>query len=385
MARLDGQRFADLSIEIFQILDQERFTNESFENAFARLIGLVPNTDSGRIQALAGDLSTRTREDIAAALTNPDGSGLTEVATGQAGQTVVDGLLKGQDDNVQRLRSLASEYVRSLLDFIKRWSRVQRGQQARRIQRLIGTSVDPNDPALIGTAVTSDILLHENKPGVGVGEKRVDVGETVRKVNQGLRDIDLSKEDRTVGTLTLQLSLFDLVLRQLTFLVSSIPASRLGDLGGTFIRMLKTPLEGVQRNAQKVVRQRRALSVELTRLQNQEALITTGITLDTGEVLSLRNLLQGILFLTSKVEYNCKNCRFFAEGERVGSTISSEITRGNPTQGSICTYSTEEGKGRKAEPNDSCEVVWGLPGNDYWVASEDLVTEFKNELRKQGD
>ncbi len=383
MARLDGQKFADLAIDLFQILDAERFQNETYEAAFLRLIGLIPNIDPILIQAQAGDRSDQTQGDIASATTNEDGSGLTAVTTGQGGQTIVDGLFKDQSENGLQLKALTGAYVQSLSDLIEKWGRIQRGQQIRRIQRLIGTAADPFDPALIGTT-TSDIQLPEQRPGAqGIRERKTDIAEVVRLIDQGLKEIELSKLDRTIGTVTLQLSLFENILNQISLLVTSIPAQRLGKFGGAFTRILKAPIEGIERTGKRLTRQRRALGVELIRLRDQEARITTGITLSTGEVLSLRNLLQGILFLTNSLEYSCKNCVFFQQGTQITEALPG-VERENPTQGGICTFSFEKGTGRPAEPNDNCKTIWQLPGNDYWIANDDVITEFGNAFRKDG-
>ena len=383
MARLDGQKFADLAIDLFQILDAERFQNETYEAAFLRLIGLVPNIDPILIQAQAGDRSDQTQGDIASATTNEDGSGLTAVTTGQGGQTIVDGLFKDQSENGLQFKALTGAYVQSLSDLSEKWGRIQKVQQISRIQRLIGTAADPFDPALIGTT-TSDIQLPEQRPGAqGTRERKTDIAEVVRLIDQGLKEIELSKLDRTIGTVTLQLSLFENILNQISLLVTSIPAQRLGKFGGAFTRILKAPIEGIERTGKRLTRQRRALGVELIRLRDQEARITTGITLSTGEVLSLRNLLQGILFLTNSLEYSCKNCVFFQQGTQITEALPG-VEREKPTQGGICTFSFEKGTGRPAEPNDNCKTIWQLPGNDYWIANDDVITEFGNAFRKDG-
>lgn len=385
MARLDGARFADLAADLFETLEEERFQNETFEAAFARLLGLVPNIDPMVIQAQAGDLSDQTQATLAATLTNPDGSGLSTVVTGQGGQTIVDGLFKDQSENGLQLKVLANAYIQSLVDLTEKWGRIQRGQQVRRIQRLIGTAPDPFDLALVGTTAT-DIQLAEQKLGAqGTRESKADIAEVVRLIDQGLKDIERSKLDRTVGTVTLRLSLFENILSQISFLISNIPVQRLGEFGGAFTRILKASTAGVERTGKRLVRQRRALGVELIKLRDQEALITTGITLSTGEILSLRNLLQGILFLTGSLEYTCKNCAFFKQGTEITDALPG-VQRENATRGGVCTFSFEGKTGRPTEPGNSCKDTWGLSGNDYWTASEDVITQFGDELNKsEGD
>lgn len=387
MARLDGQRFANLALDIFQIVRDNRFSNETFIDAFARLIGLVPNIDAAQIQGQAGDVSTRTGEKI---LNASDEDQKIEITTGQAGKTVVDGLLKSQDENLIRTRQLIAAYIENLIKFVERWGRTQRGQQVRRIQRLVGTiPSDPFDPNLVGTDAINQVGLHESLEGAGGFRiETVDIAEVVRAINEGLKEIERSKQNRAVGKLTLQQSLFSLVLQQLSALISSIPQSNLGVLGGALISIMKTPIAGIERKGKKLGAQRRTLGVELSQLQQQSDLIIDGITLDTGEKVSLISILQALLFLSSKLQYKCKDCKFFSQGQQIDPLLPPEITRENASFGGICTFSFEGGVGRAAEPESSCgsglasgKGVWGLPDNDYWTASDETIEKFLQELR----
>jgi hypothetical protein len=367
MARLDGQRFAELATSILDILKTNKFANESFQDAFIRLIGLIPNVDSTQVAAQAGDLSTRTSEKL---LANFD----EEVTTGQGGETVVDGLFKSSDANKQSLRLLIGSYVDNLLTFVDKWNRQQRGQQARRLQRLVGNIADPFDPTLIGRV--GDISLHSSVVGANeIRSEVVNIGEVIRQVNQGLKEIELSKSDRSIGTLTLQASLFELVLTQLNLLISAIPVDKLGQLGGVVTNTIKTPVIGIEDSASKIGTQRRAVGVELARLQEQEALIITGVNLETNEVLSLKNFLQGLSFLTNKVQYKCKECKFFQKGGQISQSLT-DISRENPTQGTICTFSFQGKTGLPTQENFSCKEVWGLINNDFWTASLDVINQF---------
>jgi len=367
MARLDGQRFADLATSILDILRTNKFTNESYQDAFIRLIGLIPNVDSTQVAAQAGDLSTRTSEKL---LANFD----TEVTTGQGGNTVVDGLFKSSDENKQRLRLLIGSYVNNLQALVKRWDRQQRGQQQRRLQRLVGEGADPFDPTLIGRV--GDVSLHKSVKGTDdTHSESVSIEEVIRQVNEGLKEIESSKSDRSIGTLTLQASLFELILTQLNLLISAVPVSKLGELGGVVTSVVKTPVVGIEDRANKVGTQRRAVGVELARLQEQEALIVTGANLETNEVLSLKNFLQGLSFLTNKVQYKCKECKFFQKGGQIAQSLT-EITRENPTQGAICTFSFQGKTGLPTQENNSCREVWGLINNDFWTASLDVINQF---------
>jgi len=367
MARLDGQRFAELATSILDVLRTNKFANESFQDAFIRLIGLIPNVDSTQVAAQAGDLSTRTPEKL---LANFD----TEVTAGQGGNTIIDGLFKSSDDNKQRLRLLIGSYIDNLLGFVKKWDRQQRGQQQRRLQRLVGEGVDPFDPALIGRV--GDVALHKSVKGADdTRSESVNIEEVVRQVNEGLKEIETSKSDRSVGILTLQASLFDLVLTQLNLLISAVPVDKLGELGGVVTSVAKTPIMGIESSASKIDTQRRTVGVELARLQEQEALIITGANLETNEILSLKNFLQGLSFLANKLQYKCKECKFFQKGGQIAQSLT-EITRENPTQGAICTFSFQGKTGLPTQENSSCREVWGLINNDFWTASLDVINQF---------
>lgn len=379
MARLDGQRLANLALDILQIVRQNRFENETFVNAFARLIGLIPNIDPTEIKGVAGDISTRTDQKLLAA---SDKDQSVEVSTGQAGRTVVDGLFKSQDENLVRIRQLVAAYIENLINLVERWARTQRGQQLRRIQRLIGNiPADPFDPSFVGVDSINSVELHRSTEGAGgFRVETVDIAEVVRAINDGLKEIELSKENRAVGKLTLQQSLFNLVLQQLSALISSIPQSSLGELGGALISIIKAPVEGIERTGRKLSTQRRTLGVELSQLQEQSSLIVDGITLRTGEKISLLTMLRAFLLLASKIEYRCKDCRFFAQGKQIDPLLPPDVNRENAAFGGVCTFSFEGQTGRAAKENDHCGTVWGLPDNDYWTASDDVVERFLDEF-----
>jgi len=380
MSRLDGQRFADLTLSIINILKQNRFIHESYTDTFLRLIGLIPNVDIGQIKNQAGDLSGRTQQKIQNSVV---GTGQDKrVATGQAGNTVIDGFLKSQDDNLVQMRQFTAAYIENLISFVHRWGRLQRGQQFRRIQRLIGNvPVDPFNPTLIGALPLQEIQLHTSHPGAkGTRIESVNIAETIRKINEGLKEIETSKINRSSGKLTLQLSLYNLVVQQLSFLISNIPQDRLGELGGALISTIKAPLVGIDATARKLASNRRALGVELTKLQEQSALIIDGTTLETGETLSLLNILQALLYLTSKLQYKCKNCKFLQQGKQIGDLVPG-ITRENATFGAICTFASNDGTGKPTQPNFSCKEVWNLVDNDYWTANDDVIQNFKDQLK----
>jgi len=385
MARLDGQRFADLALNVFAILRSNKIANESYVDAFIRIIGLKPNMSADKMRAQSGDLSSRTNAQISKTVNEDQNA---QVSTGQKGQTVVDALLKSQDDNKKRTRQLAAAYIENLLVLLRRWGRVQRGQQIRRIERQIGTiPTDPFDPTLIGGTPVQQVQLHigrENAEGWRI--ETVDIAETVRKVNEGLKEIETSKLNKSSGQLTLQLSLYNLILEQISLLISNVPQDSMGALGGAFISILKAPVAGLEQTGRKIEANRRSLAVELTKLQAQSSLNIDGIVLDTGETFSLQNVLQGLLFLAGKLEYKCKNCKFFSQGERISDLLPPDIERENAQFGTICVFSFEGGKGLPAVSNFSCKEVWKLIDNDYWLANDQVIEDFlKAFYYKEGE
>lgn len=375
MARLDGQRFTDLALSIFATIREAKFDNETYIDAFIRLIGLRPNATSEQAQTLTADQSIRTQDKL-----NSDAS----IVTGQAGETIVDGLLKSSREDTIQVRRLCAAYLQSLLHFIKRWSRLERGQQKRRLERLVG-----NNPALANqilstsTGILSEVSLFQTEKGAkGLRGKSLDVTSAIQKVNDALKQIELSGVQplKPLGKLTLQLSLHEAIVTQLESILGTIPVSRLGELGGEFAAALKTAILGTEQEAKRLFRQRQSVLNELIRLGQQEQLITDGTLLETGETLSLRNFIQGLTYLCG-IEYTCKNCAFFQQAGEI--TESLGVTRETQGTGNICSYSFENGTGRATEPDFSCREVWGLINNDYWTASVEIVTEFMDEFAKE--
>ena len=173
--------------------------------------------------------------------------------------------------------------------------------------------------------------------------------------------------------------MFELIGRQIDAIIAAVPITRLGELGGFFTNSLRSTVIGLNQQEKRLQAQRRAVGMELIRLQKQKTLITEGVALDTGEKLSLRNFLQGMLFLC-QTEYKCKNCAFFSKGAQISDVTT--VDRINATSGGICTFSFESETGRPAEPNQSCLEVWNRPGNDFWVANMDFLSEFVAEVNK---
>ena len=357
--------------------------NETYADVFLRLSGVAPNVNISSVKNTAGDLSQRTQQKIQVDIVN--GVQDKRVVTGQIGRTIVDGFFKSHDDTRIRMRQLTAAYIENIISFVNRWGRLQRGQQYRRIQRQIGDiPTDPFDPGLIGASPLDAVNLHVSHPGAdSIRIETVDIAEAVRMINEGLKEIETSKINRSSGKLTLQLSLYNLVIEQMNMLISSIPQSKLGELGGALISTVKAPISGIESTGRKLAAQRRALGVELTKLQKQSALIIDGTVLETGEVFSLLNILQALFYLSSKLEYKCKNCKFFGQGKQIGA-IAPGITRENAGFGSICIYASNDGTGRATSPDFSCNEVWHLTDNDYWTANNDTIQLVKDQLNFKG-
>ena len=385
MARLDGQKFADLASSILEILKKNRFINETYEDVFLRVVGVVPNVSVKAITDQAGDASQRTQQKIQDTVVG-DGKDQ-RVSTGQAGQTIVDGFFKSQNTTRIRMRELSAAYIENLKSFVSRWGRLQRGQQYRRIQRLIGqVPPDPFQVDLIGISPLDSINLHVSKKGAdGSRTETVDIAEVIRKINAGLQEIETSKVTRTSGKLTLQLSLYNLISEQVNFLLSSIPQSKLGEFGGALISTIKTPIAGVEATSRKLSAQRRTLGVELTKLQKQSALIIDGNVLETGEVFSLLKVLNALFYLSSKLKYTCENCKYIGQGKQIDALVAG-FEKEKPGFGSICTYNSDDKTiGKTTKPEFSCKNVWNLVDNDYWTANDDVISEVKKILKFKED
>jgi len=384
MARLDGQKFADLASSILEILKRNRFMNETYADVFLRIVGITPNVNINSITNQAGDASQRTQQKIQDTVVNDNKD--QRISTGQVGQTIVDGFFKSHDDTQARMKGLSAAYIENLISFVGRWGRLQRGQQYRRIQRLIGqVPPDPFQVDLIGLSPLKKIDLHTSKKGAdGSRVETVDIAEVIRLINSGLQEIETSKINRTSGKLTLQLSLYSLVIEQLNYLLSSIPQSKLGDFGGALISTIRAPIAGVETTGRKLANERRALGVELTKLEKQSALIIDGNVLETGEVFSLLKVLNALFYLSSKLEYKCKNCKYLSQGTQI-KAIAIGFEKEQPGFGAICTYNSENKEiGRATKPDFSCKEVWNLIGNDYWTANDDTVQEVKKVLNFKG-
>jgi len=377
MARLDGQRFSSLALNILATLREGRFTNEDYIDAFIRLLGLTPNTTDIQAQLLSADQSLRTLEKSG---NQPGGD-----TAGHDGSTLVDGLLKSTRTDYQQLRTLCASYLDTLLQFIERWSRVQRGQQTRRLQRLVGDNSGVSDSVYSASSgILSSAALFETDEGANtLRGTALNIEEIAQRVNDSLKKIQESGVQplKPIGELTLQLSVFEAISTQLDSIISVVPVSKLGELGGDFIAAIKASLLSISQQTEKLGTQRLSVLNELSRLNEQSALINDGVALETGEKLSLRNFIQGLRFLCKDTEYKCKNCKYFMESGQITDTLG--IDRESPERGAICTYSFHEGRGKATTPEKSCFEVWGKAGNDYWTASMKLIDKFKEEFLKQ--
>lgn len=379
MARLDGQRFSDLALNILATLREGKLPNEDYIDAFIRLLGLTPNTTSIQAQLLSADQSVRTLEKVS----NQPGVG----TSGHNGETLVDGLLKNTRTDYQQLRVLCAGYLDTLLQFIDKWTRVQMGQQTRRLQRLIGDNPVTSEGVYdASSGILSATRLFETGKGASLlrGEA-LNIEQVAQHINDTLKKIQQSgvQPMKPIGELTLQLSVFEAISTQLDSVLSVVPVSQIGKLGGNFIAALKASLLSISQQTDKLGTQRLSVLNELTRLNEQSALINDGVPLETGEKLSLRNFIQGLRFLCKDTEYKCKNCKFFLQGGQISEALG--IDRESPERGAVCTYSFQGGLGKATSPENSCFEVWGLAGNDYWTASMELITKFKAEFLKQAE
>jgi hypothetical protein len=126
------------------------------------------------------------------------------------------------------------------------------------------------------------------------------------------------------------------------------------------------------------------LGIELTKLQEQSALIIDGIVLDTGEVFSLLKVLDALFYLSSKLEYKCKNCKYLSQGTQINAIVSG-FAKEKPGFGAICTYNSDiKGVGRATKSTFSCKEVWNLVDNDYWIANDDTVQQVRDKLNFKG-
>lgn len=372
MARLDGQRFTNLALAVFEILREAKIQGEDFVDTFTRLIGIKPNLDATQAELASGDQSSRTNTKVLE-------KSNTATITGQAGGTVVDGFLKSSEDSAVKLRVLCAQYLDNLLSFIDRWAKTQVSQQERRLKRLVGENVTSADQ-LFSTGLSAGFNLVPTESGANqVSSDTVDIAQIVKDVQTGLKAITESRAQplKEFGELTLRLTLFELIGRQIDAIIAAVPVARLGELGGFFTDTLRSTVIGLNQQEKRLQGQRRAVGTELIRLQRQRALVIDGIPLETGEKLSLRNFLQGMLFLCQS-EYKCKNCAFLSTGIQISDV--TEVDRINPTTGHICTFSFEGDTGRPTTPEQSCLEVWNRPGNDFWTASVDFLVEFTNEV-----
>ncbi len=330
-------------------------------------------------QIVSADQSGRTLEE---ASTQPGAN-----TSGQEGATLVDGLLKNRRADFQQLRSLCASYLDTLLQFIQRWKRVQRGQQTRRLQRLVGDNPQVSEgiyDATSGILPTTPLFETEEGANMLTGDA-LNVEKVAQEVNKQLKNIQQSGTQpiKPLGEVTLQLSVFEAISTQLDSIVGVVPVSKIGELGGEFISALKTTLLSISQETSKLGTKRLSVLNELVRLSEQSKLISEGTSLETGETLSLRNFIQGLRFLCKDTEYKCKNCKFFLESGQITEALG--IDRENPERGAVCTYSFSEGQGIATTPENSCYEVWGRIGNGFWAASMELVIKFKKEFLKQAE
>jgi len=371
MTTLNGQRLAKLMLGTLNILRSNKLAGESYKDAFLRIAGITPNVDILNAQITSGDGSQETETQLA-------GIRDTAVVTGQRGSTLIDGFLKSETS----LRQLCGEYIARLIDIVDSWKRCQYVQQSRRLQRLVGDGTE----GVISPVDNIDLhVFEENAKDQHV--VKVNIEDVVKKVNTTFKEIDSSQIDKSVGQLTLKQSVLDTLTTQITMLISSIPTEDLGEFGGVFIKTIKAPSAGLEKQGRRLGTQRQAVEIELRNLQQQAKLIIDGLLLD-GEKISLKQILSALSYLCTGVEYKCKNCKFFEEDlDNIKATFPDIVIRGEAKDSKgICKFAINENSALATNPGDTCKETWGLTRNDYWTASVEIaqkVLDILQELEKE--
>lgn len=387
MAARDDLYFS-IMLEIVNVLRRIRIRSE-FENpnfipskgesvysTFLRALGLLTYPDS-----------INSRIDVAIRV--------------ERGKTIADRLLKPKTQDVEDQQEVFISFLKALLAQLQKYIRDTNLTQIKRIRKLIGPPV--NDARATSKQATF--------------EPSGDIAQDIQSVNEQLQQYDLQRDG--IGQLVQEIDLLSNFTASLSALIRSLfqtslassdaTDAPLGPLGGPFVSIIRAQTAGYTQRLDRLTERRVNLNAQLALLQEKMRYIRSGADFITGESLALISIVDTLLYLFTEVTYTCKQCKFYStqaageeqiqaalasdslsDAERArleraqerATNIQDSLRQGDET--GFCLYRAAN---LPTVESGSCLSVWGLPGNDYWSASdnaedgrEDIVTPIKQRL-----
>jgi len=294
----------------------------------------------------ASDLAERIFQEIAANQ-QPDESlpdtmlrmtGLLRLDINEPEVNLVGGLFKRKDLSGIQVTGRSVELLQSLRDQLLQMSFDRLTTKIIRLERLLGTEPSPEVVQAQETLASGDLAEADNQVRQALNEQRLNTSQQ--------------------GALTDELTLLRLLLTKTENVIIRVPVTFTGESSGLFIDLLRSPTLDIEERYLALQDRYRALSTELTRLRRQRDLVEAGITVDQQQSISLLKTIDFFLFVIRDVQYNCGQCHFFKSDR--------------------CTYTLSN---RDTNATRSCVEVWGLIGNDFWTASEEVLENARTILK----
>jgi|GEM_PF-6688238 len=253
---------------------------------------------------------------------------------------LLGGLFKRQDLRSRQIVSGIVGVLTSLRDQLQQMSFDRLSTKIVRLERLLGA--EPSSEVLQARrfALEGDLPEAENQIRQILSERRL--------------QIDLS------GSLTDELKLLRLLLDRTDNIVLRVPVDQTGTFSSFLIDLVRAPTQDIEERTIALQQRYRALQAELIRLRRQRDLVATGVTVASSGTASLVKTIDFFLFAMRDIQYNCGECRFLTDNK--------------------CTYGTD---GRDTSRSQSCAVVWGLIGNDFWTASHQTLQDAREVLQRE--
>lgn len=244
--------------------------------------------------------------------------------------TFISSFVKKKDYASENAKKDFVQYVTGLKNRLEKWKKDSNVARINKIKRLIG---------------------NEEVPEVGITtEDTLDI--VAQKILKFQDDLAKNKDEN--GLLTTQSALYNTASDKVDALVASLPIDEFGDFGSELIALLKADNVFVSTVSQRISRRLSALKIELNKLEKEEEYLIKGISIEAG-IMSLRIVVEVILFLLQEIEYKCKECFYF--------------------ESSTCLYGANN---LETVPEKSCVEIYNRKDNEFWRPSDNTVDKTKD-------
>lgn len=163
----------------------------------------------------------------------------------------------------------------------------------------------------------------------------------------------------------------------------------IGEFRSQLVRFLTSTAKEADDKIEKLTTFGQETLSEVNRLEEEENLLFNGVGTFSGtdRKLSLMKVLDVLIFLTDrqKVQYNCRQCKFFRQGNKGGVCVfagkgSDSLPTRQVTITDQVTGATVVGREVPSPTENSCKNVWGLDSNQYYALAEDLIEALEELL-----